>query len=216
MNNFQHIRNIFCVGRNYALHATELGNKIPTKPMIFSKPTHALFPSEGELVISAKKGNIHYEVELVVLIGETYEQGKPIEQIVKGIAMGIDLTAREIQSELKEKGHPWLLAKGFRGSAILSNFIPFSSLEDFNQLEFKLVRNGEMVQIGNPKNMIFPLQILIEYIGTNFGLGKGDIIYTGTPEGVGSIQNGDVLNMQLTNKNNGIDIEYGPLLVKIK
>ncbi|QHE54228.1 FAA hydrolase family protein [Pontibacillus sp. HMF3514] len=194
--NYDSIRNIYCVGRNYAQHAQELGNDLPTKPMIFSKPTHALHPAEGELNLPSEIGQIHYEVELVVKMAEAYVPDKPLEQIVDGVALGIDLTARDVQAQLKEKGHPWIVSKGFKGSAVLTEFIPFESLEAFNKIKFSLLKNGVEVQHGLPTHMIFPLEELLSYIASNLGLGKGDIVYTGTPEGVGPLRDGDVLEMK--------------------
>lgn len=211
MTQNQHsIRNIFCVGRNYAQHAHELGNALPTKPMIFSKPTHALHPAEGELSLPSGIGQIHYEVELVVKMAGPYDPDKPLNELIDGVALGIDWTARDVQSQLKEKGHPWLISKGFPGSAVLSDFKPFESLEAFNEIEFSLKKNGEVVQQGKPSQMIFSLPELLAYISENLGLGKGDIIYTGTPEGVGAIQDGDVLEMEDPEQ------AYGPLKVNFR
>lgn len=209
------IRNIFCIGRNYVQHAKELGNAVPTNPMIFSKPTHALHPAHGELVLSAELGEIHYEVELVIRIAEPYEPNKSLEHVIDGIALGIDLTARDIQSELKEKGHPWLLAKGFKGSAVIGEFIPFTNVETFNQMEFQLIKNGQLVQIGQPSQMIFSLEEIVAYISKNMGLAKGDIIFTGTPEGVGAIRNGDILEMKLGSRKENLHVTQGPLKINI-
>ncbi len=208
------IRNIYCVGRNYAQHAQELGNDLPTKPMIFSKPTHALHPAEGYLDLPSEIGEIHYEVELVVKMAEAYDPEIPLEQMIEGVALGIDLTARDVQAQLKEKGHPWLVSKGFKGSAVLTDFIPFESLESFEKIEFSLVINGEEVQKGAPIQMIFSLKELLSYIASNLGLGKGDVVYTGTPEGVGPLRNGDVLEMKAVFS--GGQKSYGPLKVIFK
>ncbi|MWC27094.1 fumarylacetoacetate hydrolase family protein [Paenibacillus sp. MMS18-CY102] len=208
-NTFEAIRNIYCVGRNYALHAQELGNDVPEEPMIFSKPTHALHPAEGELRLPAGIGAIHYEAELVVRIGRAYEPGVPVGQIVDGLAIGIDWTARDVQSVLKEKRHPWLLAKGFKHSAVLSPFQPFPGAEAFASLNFQLLCNGETVQAGSPRDMIFPIERLVTYIGETFGLGEGDIIYTGTPAGVGSVKDGDELMLVLHGES------FGPLKVSL-
>ncbi|SFT21111.1 fumarylacetoacetate hydrolase family protein [Paenibacillus sp. BC26] len=207
------IRNIYCVGRNYALHAKELGNDVPEEPMIFSKPTHALHPAVGKLELPGTIGEIHYELEVVVRIGASYRPGMKAEELVDGIALGIDLTARDVQSKLKEKRHPWLLAKGFVGSAVLSPFTPFTGVEDFTQLTFSLLKNEETVQAGCPQDMIFPLQQLIDFIGTNMGLGAGDVIYTGTPAGVGPLADGDMLEMKLVA--GGKEETYGPLYVDL-
>jgi len=190
----EQIRNIYCVGRNYKLHAEELGNDVPTKPMIFGKPTHALAEADGGVIeLPGTRGELHYETELVIHIARPYEQRVPLEQIVDQIALGIDFTLRDVQSELKKKGHPWLLAKGFQNSAILTPFQPFPGLEACLQTDFTLLKNGEQVQRGNIGHVIFDLPTLIHYIADHFGLDRGDVIYTGTPEGVGPVSDGDVL-----------------------
>ncbi|EFM11348.1 fumarylacetoacetate (FAA) hydrolase [Paenibacillus curdlanolyticus YK9] len=208
-NAFAAIRNIYCVGRNYALHAQELGNEVPEEPMIFSKPTHALHPAEGTLQLPDGIGSIHYEAELVVRIGRPYEAGASVDQIIDGLAIGIDWTARDVQSVLKEKRHPWLLAKGFKHSAVLSPFRPFPGVEAFASLDFQLLRNGETVQAGSPRDMIFPLERLVSYIGDTFGLSEGDIIYTGTPAGVGAVKDGDELTLVLNGE------AFGPLTISL-
>jgi len=206
------IRNIFCVGRNYAQHAQELGNALPTKPMIFSKPTHALHSAEGDLYLPSQVGQIHYEVELVVKMAAPYDPDKPLKELIDGVALGIDWTARDVQSQLKEKGHPWLVSKGFPGSAVISEFVSFNGIESCNESEFSLIKNGEVVQKGKPTNMIFSLEELLSYVSDNLGLGKGDLVYTGTPEGVGAIQDGDVLEMK-AKSSSGVEQAYGPLNV---
>ncbi|MFD0717547.1 fumarylacetoacetate hydrolase family protein [Paenibacillus sp. GCM10027626] len=209
---FDSIRNIYCVGRNYAQHAKELGNAVPDKPMIFSKPTHALSPISGTLELPGGIGEIHHELELVVRIAAAYERGMPLTQLIDGVAVGIDWTARDVQSILKEKQHPWLLAKGFKHSATLGVFIPFENAASFEKLQFSLRKNGQTVQEGCPSSMIFPLEKLIAYIGETFGLGKGDIIYTGTPAGVGAVEAGDQLEMMLTDEA-GHTASFGPLRI---
>lgn len=190
----EQIRNIYCVGRNYKLHAQELGNDVPTKPMIFGKPTHALAEANGAVIdLPGTRGELHYETELVLHIARPYEEGVSLEQMVDKMALGIDFTLRDVQSELKKKGHPWLLAKGFQNSAILTPFQPFPGLEACLKTDFALLKNGEQAQRGNIGNVIFDLMTLIRYIAEHFGLDRGDVIYTGTPEGVGPISDGDVL-----------------------
>ncbi|REE86450.1 2-keto-4-pentenoate hydratase/2-oxohepta-3-ene-1,7-dioic acid hydratase in catechol pathway [Paenibacillus taihuensis] len=211
MPSMDSIRNIYCVGRNYALHAKELGNDVPEEPMIFSKPTHALHPATGKLALPSSIGEIHYEVEVVVRIGASYRPGMKVDELIDGIALGIDLTARDVQSKLKEKRHPWLLAKGFVGSAVLTAFTEFRGADEFEALNFSLIKNDETVQQGCPKDMIFPLQQLIDFIGSNMGLGAGDIIYTGTPAGVGPLADGDTLELRLVS--GGSEVTYGPLYV---
>ncbi|UVI29590.1 fumarylacetoacetate hydrolase family protein [Paenibacillus spongiae] len=215
MSALDSIRNIYCVGRNYALHAKELGNDVPEQPMIFSKPTHALHPAEGILRLPGGVGEIHHELELVVRIGAPYEAGRPLGQLIDGIALGIDWTARDVQSALKEKRHPWLLAKGFKGSAVLSEFIPYEGDSRFSELQFSLTKNGATVQAGSPAEMIFSIQALVDYIGLHFGLDAGDIIYTGTPAGVGAVQDGDVIEMKLTPPG-GAEISFGPLRIELQ
>ncbi|MCQ6561077.1 fumarylacetoacetate hydrolase family protein [Paenibacillus mendelii] len=214
MSAFDSIRNIYCVGRNYALHAKELGNAVPEQPMIFSKPTHALHPAAGTLRLPGGVGEIHHEIELVVRIGAPYEADKPLEQLIDGVALGIDWTARDVQSALKEKRHPWLLAKGFKGSAVLSDFIPYEEGSRFSELQFSLLKNGETIQSGSPAEMIFSVQTLVDYIGANFGLDAGDIIYTGTPAGVGAVQDGDLIEMKLTPPG-GAETTFGPLRIEL-
>ncbi|MFC4812485.1 fumarylacetoacetate hydrolase family protein [Paenibacillus sp. GCM10023250] len=207
------IRNIYCVGRNYALHAQELGNDVPEEPMIFSKPTHALHPAAGKLTLPGKIGDIHHELEIVVRIGKDYKPGVSPGDLVDGIALGLDLTARDVQSQLKEKRHPWLLAKGFVGSAVLGPFRPFPGEYAFGTLAFSLVKNGEVVQHGSPCDMIFSLQRLIDFIGPRLGLGAGDVIYTGTPAGVGPLADGDELTLKLAV--GGKEETFGPLYVNL-
>lgn len=186
------INNIYCVGRNYAAHAKELENEVPTTPMLFSKPTHALIEAAGqEILLPSNRGSIHFEAEIVIQMGIPYEKGIKVEDIVQSIAIGIDFTLRDVQSELKKKGHPWLLAKGFPNSALVSKFIPFPGIEEMKKTDFSLLKNGEKLQQGNIKNMIFDLQTIIDFTALNFGLGEGDLIYTGTPEGVGPVMDRD-------------------------
>jgi fumarylpyruvate hydrolase len=190
------VKNIYCVGRNYAAHAKELQNEVPTSPMLFSKPTHALIEATGqEISLPINRGSIHFETEIVIQMGKPYEKGIKVEDIVQSIAIGIDFTLRDVQSELKKKGHPWLLAKGFPNSALVSKFIPFPGVEEMKKINFSLLKNGEKVQLGNIKNMIFDLQTIIDFTALNFGLGEGDLIYTGTPEGVGQVMDRDHLTL---------------------
>jgi fumarylpyruvate hydrolase len=190
------VNNIYCVGRNYAAHAKELQNEVPTSPMLFSKPTHALIEASGqEIALPSNRGSIHFETEIVIRMGKRYEKGIKIEDIVESMAIGIDFTLRDVQSELKKKGHPWLLAKGFPNSALVSEFIPFPGIEEMKKIDFSLLKNGKKVQQGNINNMIFDLQTIIDFTALNFGLGEGDLIYTGTPEGVGPINDNDHLTL---------------------
>ncbi|QQE76422.1 fumarylacetoacetate hydrolase family protein [Brevibacillus composti] len=186
------IRNIFCVGRNYRLHAEELGNAVPTVPMLFGKPTHSLTLTNGQTIeLPGNRGEVHYEAELVIHIARPFSEGASLEEMIDKIALGIDFTLRDVQSELKKNSHPWLLAKGFRHSAVITPFQPFPGLAVCEQTDFSLNINGEQAQRGNIRNMIFDLMTIIRYTHEHFGLGAGDIIFTGTPEGVGPTKNGD-------------------------
>ncbi|MBA2943866.1 fumarylacetoacetate hydrolase family protein [Paenibacillus sp. CGMCC 1.16610] len=190
------IRNIYCVGRNYRAHAAELGNDVPDQPMIFTKPTHALADmSGGELKLPGDQGEIHFEAELVLHIAKPYHEGIQVDEIVDKYALGIDFTLRDVQSVIKKKGQPWLPAKGFLKSAPLTEFRPFPGASKLTEENFQLRQNGQVVQNGNISNMIFDLQTIIDYIAKHYGLGVGDIIYTGTPEGVGPVNNGDLLEL---------------------
>lgn len=186
------INNIFCIGRNYKDHATELGNAVPEKPLVFSKPTHSLVKADGSVLEYPNgQGDIHHEIEVVLYIGNEVEEDFKVEDVVTKMALGVDFTLREVQSELKKKGHPWLLAKGFKNAAVVTDFWDFPGVEKSKEVEFSLVRDGETVQKGNIGQVIFDFQTILEYVHHHFGLGKGDIIYTGTPEGVSAISDGE-------------------------
>jgi len=190
------IRNIYCVGRNYGLHAAELGNEVPEEPMIFVKPTHALVTIQGQAIpLPADRGEVHYETELVLHVGADYKPGMTVDQLVDQMALGIDFTLRDVQSVIKKKGQPWLPAKGFRNSAAVTGFEPFPGAEAVLRTEFSLRKNGTEVQRGNTNDMIFNLQVIVDYIAEHFGLGHGDIIYTGTPAGVGALRDGDRMEL---------------------
>lgn len=181
------IRNIFCIGRNYAEHAAELGNAVPNRPMVFMKPTNALVLADGKAIeLPGDQGEIHHEAEVVLYIGKDAPDGHfHADDVVTKMALGVDMTLRDVQASLKEKGHPWLLAKGFKNSAIVTSFWDFPGESACRQRDFSLSRHGEIVQKGNISSMIFSFQTILTYIHMNFGLRKGDIVYTGTPQGVG-------------------------------
>ncbi len=187
---------ILCIGRNYAKHAQELGNTVPTEPLFFLKPETAIQPKGHPFFIPHFSNDIHYEVELVVKINKT---GKHIEEkfahkYYSEIGLGIDFTARDIQQECKAKGLPWEKAKGFDGSAqISSTFIEKSDLE-LDNIPFSLNKNGKQVQLGNSSEMIFKFDKIIAYLSKFYSLKIGDLIFTGTPEGVGKVEKGDFLN----------------------
>ena len=187
---------IICIGRNYLDHANELGNKIPTSPLFFLKPDTAIQPKGHPFFIPDFSNNIHFEVELVVKISKN---GKNIDEkfahkYYDEIGIGIDFTARDVQEDCKKNGLPWEKAKGFDGSAQISNeFINKKSLK-LEDINFSLNLNNSLMQKGNSKNMIFSFDQIISYISKYYTLRAGDLIYTGTPSGVGKVEIGDSLS----------------------
>ncbi|MCF6366610.1 MAG: fumarylacetoacetate hydrolase family protein [Bacteroidales bacterium] len=192
---------IICIGRNYADHAKEMNSKVPEKPMFFLKPETSLLHKNKPFFYPDFSNEIHYETEVVIRINRL---GKHIEEkfahrYYSEIGLGIDFTARDLQRQCKEKGHPWEIAKGFEHSAPLSdNFINKEDLP--SDINFKLNLNGETVQNGNTKDLIFSFDKLISYISTFFPLKIGDLIFTGTPAGVGEVKTGDNLKGYLEGK----------------
>jgi len=186
---------IICIGRNYVNHAKELGNDMPSEPLFFLKPDTAIQPKGHPFFIPDFSNDIHYEVELVIRINKTgkYIEEKFAHTYYSQIGLGIDFTARDIQEKCKAKGLPWEKAKGFDGSAQISrNFIDKSDL-NLNNISFSLQKNGEQVQLGNSKEMCFNFDSIITYISKFYTLKIGDLIYTGTPKGVGRVEAGDKL-----------------------
>ncbi|CAG5084601.1 fumarylacetoacetate hydrolase family protein [Parvicella tangerina] len=187
---------IICIGRNYVDHAKELNNEVPKEPVFFFKPDTSILPKKQPFYIPDFTNDLHYELEVVVKINKL---GKNIKEKFANtyydeIGLGIDFTARDVQKECKEKGLPWEKAKGFDYSAPLSEtFIKIAELEDVNQLGFSLYKNGNKVQQGNTKDMIFSIDQIISYISQFVTLKIGDLIFTGTPAGVGKAEIGDVL-----------------------
>ena len=187
---------IICIGRNYLDHAKELGNKIPTSPLFFLKPDTAIQPKGHPFFIPDFSNNIHFEVELVIKISKN---GKNIDEkfahkYYNEIGIGIDFTARDIQEECKKNGLPWERAKGFDGSAQISNEFINKELLILNDINFSLSLNNSIMQTGNSKNMIFSFDQIISYISKYYTLRAGDLIYTGTPSGVGKVERGDSLS----------------------
>tara|TARA_B100001939_G_scaffold3696_1_gene3496 strand:+ start:17 stop:628 length:612 start_codon:yes stop_codon:yes gene_type:complete len=186
---------IICIGRNYRDHINELNNKITKEPLFFLKPDTSIQPKGHPFFIPDFSNNIHYEVELVIKISKN---GKNIDEqfshkYYEEIGLGIDFTARDIQQECKELGHPWEKAKGFDGSAQISHkFINKNEL-DLNNIKFKLEKNQQIVQNGNSKDMIYSFGYIISYVSKFYTLRAGDLIYTGTPSGVGKVEIGDKL-----------------------
>lgn len=183
--------NIYCVGRNYRLHIQELGHEAPQEPLFFMKPSHALVPADGSTIhYPGNQGELHYEAEWVVRIKD-YQEGLPIEDILDGWAIGLDMTLRDVQKKAIEKGDPWLLSKGFPCSAVVTSFRPFPLKGE----AFMLAKNGVTVQHGKLSDMIFGVTELVHYCAKHFGLGAGDLIFTGTPAGVGPVNDGDRLSL---------------------
>lgn len=185
---------IICIGRNYAAHARELNNPVPKRPVIFMKPPSALLVNNKPLYYPEFTNDLHYECEVVLKINKNGRHVQPefASEYYKDITLGIDFTARDLQSELKAKGHPWELAKGFDGSAALGRFIPKSAIEG-ESIDFELLKNGERVQKGNTADLLFSFDQLIVFVSKFFKLQMGDYIFTGTPAGVGPVAIGDQL-----------------------
>jgi len=186
---------IICIGRNYVKHIEELQNERPEEPVVFLKPDSAILLKQHPFVIPEFSNDVHHEVEILVKINKVgkYIEPKFAPNYYDEIGLGIDFTARDLQSKLKEKGLPWEKAKSFDGSAVIGDFY---SKNDFNSLEniqFKLVKNGEIVQLGVTSHMLWKIDELIAHISQFFTLKKGDIIFTGTPEGVSAVKPNDIL-----------------------
>lgn len=198
---------IICIGRNYADHAKELNNPVPKQPVVFMKPSSALLVNNKPLYYPEFTKDLHYELELVVKIAKNGKHVQPefAADYYQEVALGIDFTARDLQSELKAKGKPWELAKGFDGSAALSPFVPLDQLNR-KAIEFELLKNDDVVQHGNSKDMLFPVEDIIVFVSQYFKLQMGDLIFTGTPAGVGPVQIGDVLRGRLHTRTGVIDL----------
>ena len=184
---------IFCVGRNYSDHAKELKNDIPDEPVIFMKPKSALLQPHTPFYYPEFTNELHYECELVLRIAKNgkYIQEKFASKYYDAITTGIDFTARDIQNELKEKGLPWEKAKAWDNSAVIGKWIPLADIKDKNNITFSLQKNKEVVQKGNSKDMMFDFDYIVSYISNFFSINIGDLIFTGTPAGVGEIVVGD-------------------------
>lgn len=193
---------IICIGRNYIDHIAELNNVRPVDPVVFIKPDSAVLPREQDFYMPEFSQEIHYEVEVLVKIKKV---GKHIAEKFASnyydeIGLGIDLTARDLQQQLKEKGLPWEKAKGFDGSAVIGKWLPKSEFKNVDDINFSLLKNGELVQRGNTALMLWKIDELIAYVSQFFTLKKGDIIFTGTPAGVGKVNANDYLSGRLENE----------------
>lgn len=194
---------IICIGRNYPDHAAELGNEVPDEPVIFMKPKSALLQAHTPFYYPEFTNELHYEAELVLRICKNgkYIQERHASNYYNGITVGIDFTARDIQQECKEKGLPWEKAKAFDNSAVVGKFIDLTPEIKKNNINFSLQKNKEVVQKGNSGQMIFSFDAIIANISNYFSLNIGDLIFTGTPAGVGECVVGDVLEVFFEDKN---------------
>jgi len=186
---------IICIGRNYAAHIEELKNETPGNPVVFLKPDTALLKSGSPFYYPDFSKNIHHEAELVLKICKEgkYIQRQFAHRYFEEIGLGIDFTARDLQDQCKAKGLPWEIAKGFNGAAPIGDFMPVTEFSDLKNIDFHLSINGELKQKGNTSLMLFDFGTIIEYVSQFFTLKKGDLIYTGTPAGVGPVAVGDRL-----------------------
>ena len=186
---------IICIGRNYIDHIKELSNQKPMNPVVFLKPDSAVIAKNQNFIIPSFSNEIHHEVELVIKINKV---GKHIDKSFSHkyydeIGLGIDFTARDIQSNLKEKGHPWEKSKAFDNSCMVGNFLKKEKIEDISKIEFSLKKNNEIVQSGCSNDMLWKIDELISYVSQYFTLKIGDLIFTGTPSGVSKVESGDIL-----------------------
>lgn len=186
---------IFCVGRNYAEHAKELGNEVPEEPVLFMKPKSALLPPNTPFYYPAFTNELHYEAEIVLRVCKNgrYIPSENAGEYYDGFTVGIDFTARDIQAELKKKGLPWEKAKAWDHSAIVGNWVQPTAATWNHPILFSLEKNGTKVQIGSSADMIFSFNDIVAHISKYFSLNIGDLIYTGTPSGVGECVTGDLL-----------------------
>ena len=186
---------IICIGRNYIDHIKELSNQKPMNPVVFLKPDSSVIAKNQNFIIPSFSNEIHHEVELVVKINKV---GKHIDKSFSHkyydeIGLGIDFTARDIQNNLKEKGHPWEKSKAFDNSCMVGKFLKKEKLEDISKIEFSLIKNNELVQSGCSNDMLWKIDELISYVSQYFTLKIGDLIFTGTPSGVSKVESGDIL-----------------------
>lgn len=199
---------VVCVGRNYAAHAEELGNEIPTRPILFIKPASSVIGTDSLIasqIIDAPRDtayDVHYEAELCVRIGAplkaaSIEEIKAMPKAIDAVTLGLDLTLRDLQSELKVKGHPWERAKCFDGSCVLAQWVEPEAYADFSSVNYQLYINEQLTQDGHTELMLFPLYELLSEISYAFSLQPGDVIMTGTPSGVGVLKAGDKLTLKL-------------------
>jgi len=193
---------LYCIGRNYAKHAAEMNSDIPETPVVFLKPRSSIIHHGETVRIPQLSGEVHHEVELVILIGKPASNVQKEDALSKiaGFGVGLDITARDIQSQAKKKGLPWSLAKGFNTFAPIGNLIPYNStVHDLGNMDIRVEVNGDVRQSGTTADMIFRAEELISYLSGCFTLYPGDLIFTGTPEGVSPIKGGDTVDAEIEN-----------------
>lgn len=190
---------IVCVGRNYAAHAQEMNNPVPDEPLLFIKPSTAAVPMENPIRLPVGKGAVHFETELAVLIGYPLIDAQPdeVREAIIGYGLALDLTLRDVQQQLKEKGHPWERAKAFDGACPLSPFVSVAEFDSNAPVDFALDIDDKRQQTGNTENMLNPVLPLIAHMSQHFTLLPGDVVLTGTPAGVGPLNSGQKLLLQL-------------------
>jgi 2-keto-4-pentenoate hydratase/2-oxohepta-3-ene-1,7-dioic acid hydratase in catechol pathway len=203
------VQNVFCIGRNYALHAQELNNPIPDSPVVFLKPTSSICYSGENLIIPKESCRVDHEVEIIIVIGKTGKNIPPdlAHALISHIGIGLDFTARDIQDKAKEKALPWAIAKGFDTFAAISTCSIFEGdATKLVDLKFELKVNGEIRQTGNTKDMLFSITNIVSYLSCIFSLSPGDLIFTGTPAGVSALKAGDKLEAKIEN---GVELHLG-------
>ena len=194
------IGKVVCIGRNYAEHAKELDNPVPSEPLLFIKPGSCVVSIEDGFSIPTERGAVHYEAEIAVLIGKPLSTKPSQEEVldaISGFAPALDLTLRDVQAKLKEKGLPWEIAKSFDGACVLAPFVVGSTFPDLTDIGIRLTINGEVRQDGNSAIMLNPIVPMIQHMAACFSLQAGDVILTGTPVGVGPLNVGDGLVLEL-------------------
>ncbi|MHB0776100.1 fumarylacetoacetate hydrolase family protein [Halomonas sp. WWR20] len=198
----QPLGKIVCVGRNYAEHARELDNPVPREPLLFIKPATSAVALEEPIAVQFERGEVHFETELALLVGTPLTRATPeqAERGVAGIGLALDLTLREVQSQLKDKGHPWERAKGFDGACPLSSFVALDEVPDWQSLTFNLDIDGQRRQTGETRDMLFSVPALLAEISRHFTLAPGDVVLTGTPAGVGVLPRNAELHLALTDQ----------------
>ncbi|HRE40984.1 MAG TPA: fumarylacetoacetate hydrolase family protein [Ignavibacteria bacterium] len=215
------VNNIYCIGKNYLEHIKEFKNQeIPTEPVVFCKPNSSVITPDIGIKIpdfngNKISGNLQNETEIVIAIGK---DGHKISRensfdYIKGIAIGLDMTLRDIQSKAKEKGLPWVISKGFYTSSPISEIIPFNKISNPDNLSFNLKVNGEVRQKGNTSDMMFKIDFIISYLSEIFYLSEGDLIFTGTPEGISKMNEGDKLEVTLLDENSSELISFKTFIV---